>query len=69
VAAKVAARSNAIFDDIGGRGIPWVVQSNDATLAAARNHLEASAFAATVVSGQALSVDDAIELALCTLEQ
>jgi hypothetical protein len=69
VAAKVAARSNAIFEDIGGRGIPWVVQSNEATLAAARKELGASAFDAAVATGQALSVDDAIEVALHTLEQ
>jgi hypothetical protein len=58
-----------MFEDIGGRGVAWVVEGNEATVAAAREELGAAACDAAVAAGEALSADDVIDLALRTLEQ
>jgi tetratricopeptide (TPR) repeat protein len=65
--AATAAMLVAVFDALGdhvGRRQAWVAELNEQTLADARGRLDQAAFTQAWSTGQALSVEDALELAL-----
>ena len=66
-AAQLLGGSDAVFEGIGARP-PWLARMNDQTLAAVRDELEEPAVDEAREQGQALTVDEAVALALGSLE-
>ena len=62
-AAQLLGGSDAVFEGIGARP-PWLARMNDQTLAAIREQLEEPAVAEAREQGRALTVDEAVALAL-----
>ena len=56
----------ALREEIGG-GEPWIARMNEHTLSAIRGRLDKDAFAAAWEQGRTLTLDDAVRLALTTL--
>ena len=65
-AAQLLGGSDAVFEGIGARP-PWLARMNDQTLAAIREKLEEPAVAEAREQGRALTVDEAVALALGSL--
>ena len=65
-AAQLLGGSDAVFEGIGARP-PWLARMNDQTLAAIREQLEEPAFTESREQGRALTVDEAVALALDSL--
>ena len=63
VAVRLLSSSNALYDD-GGGAPPWVAKRNDETLTSIRTQLDHAAFAEAWEEGRALTLDDAVALAL-----
>ncbi len=66
-AAQLLGGSDAVFEGIGARP-PWLARMNDQTLAAVRDELEEPAVDEAREQGQALTVDEAVALALGSLD-
>jgi len=61
---RLLARSTALQHDIGVNVRPYVAKRNETTLSILRSRLDEASLAAGWENGQALTVDEAIELAL-----
>jgi hypothetical protein len=66
-AAQLLGGSDAVFEGIGARP-PWLARMNDQTLAAILEKLEEPAVAEAREHGRALTVDEAVALALESLD-
>jgi predicted ATPase/class 3 adenylate cyclase len=62
-ATQLLARSLGLFEETGA-SVPWTAVENEETLAVIRTQLDQAAFDAAWERGRALTVDDAIALAL-----
>jgi predicted ATPase/class 3 adenylate cyclase len=67
-AAQLLGGSEAVFEGIGASP-PWLASMNDQTLAAIRGQLDEPAVAEAREQGRALTVDDAVALALDSLRR
>lgn len=67
-AAQLLSSSEALHEEIGAGVAWWAATRNERTLTAVRTQLEEAALAEAWEQGQALTVDDAIALALDSLE-
>jgi predicted ATPase/class 3 adenylate cyclase len=67
-AAQLLGASQAVFEGIGASP-PWLARMNDQTLAAIRGQLDEPAVAEAREQGRALSVDEAVGLALDSLRR
>jgi hypothetical protein len=67
-AAQTFAYSEALLDEMGAGDTFWVRRENRNTEATIRETLDDAAFAAAWEEGQALTADEAIALALASLE-
>ena len=66
-AVRLISCFEALREEIGG-GEPWVARMNEQTLATIRTQLDEAAFDEAWEQGQALSADDAVALALESLD-
>ena len=66
-AAQLVATYEALCDEIGA-GVPWAARTNEETLAAARALLDDAEFDEAWAEGRTLSADEAVALALASLE-
>jgi predicted ATPase len=67
-AARLLSASEALHEEIGATLRPWLAQMNEETLTTVRAHLDEAAFAEAWEQGRALTADDAVALALDSLE-
>ena len=67
-AARLLASAETRYEDLGAQMRPWLVQMNEATLAAVREQLGEAALAAAWEEGRALEPDAALALAFESLE-
>ena len=67
-AAQLLGASQAVFEGIGASP-PWLARMNDQTVAAIREQLDEPAVAEAREQGRALSVDEAVGLALDSLRR
>ena len=67
-AARLLSTSQALREEIGASVPSWVADLNEETLTAVRTQLDDAAFAEAWEHGRMLTVDDAIALALESLE-
>jgi tetratricopeptide (TPR) repeat protein len=67
-AARVLARSEALREEIGGVQYAWIAELNEGTLAIVRAELDEAALAEAWEEGRALTLDDAVALALAAVE-
>ena len=67
MAARLISCFDALREEIGG-GEPWVARMNEETLATIRTHLDEAGFAEAWEQGRTLTADDAVALALDSLE-
>ena len=65
-AVRLLGGADAVFEGIGARP-PWLARMNDQTLAAVRERLEEPAVVEAREEGRALTVDEAVALALDSL--
>lgn len=63
-AARVLARSEALREEIGGPQYSWIAELNVGTLAMVRAQLDEAAFAEAWEEGKALTLDEAVAVAL-----
>jgi hypothetical protein len=63
VAGRLLSSSEALYED-GGGPPPWVAKRNAETLSTIRAQLDDAAFAEAWKDGRALTVDEAVALAL-----
>jgi tetratricopeptide (TPR) repeat protein len=66
-AARLLGSSEAVFEGIGARP-PWLTRLNDETLVAIREQLDDAAVAEAWEQGRALTVDEAVALALDSVD-
>nr|MBA3332839.1 tetratricopeptide repeat protein [Actinomycetota bacterium] len=66
MAAQVFARAEALREEIGAREYTWIAEMNEGTLAIIRTQLDEAAFDEAWEQGRALTVDEAVALALDT---
>jgi predicted ATPase len=66
-AVRLISSFEALREELGG-GEPWVVRMNEQTVATIRTQLDEAAFAEAWAQGRALSADDALTLALESLD-
>ena len=66
-AARLLGGAQAVFEGIGASP-PWLARMNEQTLAAIREQLDESALAEARDVGRALTVDEAVTLALESLD-
>ena len=67
-AAQLLARSEALAEELGVADPWWNTRRNEATLAALRRHLEVEAFERAWDEGRKLTLDEAVALALDSVE-
>ena len=67
MAARLISCFDALREEIGG-GEPWVARMNEETLATIRTQLDEAAFAEEWEQGRTLTADEAVALALDSLE-
>jgi predicted ATPase/class 3 adenylate cyclase len=68
IAARLLASAEALQAEIGARRSQWLVEMNEGTLRALQAQLDDAAFAEAWEQGRALTVDDAVALAVDSLE-
>jgi predicted ATPase len=68
IAAFLLASAEALQEEIGAGRSQWLVEMNERTLRAIRAELDDAAFAKAWKQGRALTVDDAVALAVDSLE-
>jgi len=67
-AAAILSTAEALRKEIGGGEPLWVAEMNDETLTTIRAQLDEAAFAEAWEQGRALTVDEAVALALDSLD-
>jgi predicted ATPase/class 3 adenylate cyclase len=67
-AARLLSSSEALHEELGASLRPWLAQLNEETLITVRAQLDETAFAEARVEGRALTADEAVGLALDSLE-
>jgi predicted ATPase len=67
-AATLISCSDALLEEIGAARVRWVARMNEETLARVRGRLDEAAFAEAWDQGRALTADEAVALALDSLE-
>lgn len=67
-AAMLLSCSEVLFEEIGVSTEGWVVEMNDVTLTMIRDHIDEPELASAWETGRSLGLDDAVELALDSLE-
>ena len=67
-AATLISCSEALLEEIGAARVRWVARMNDATLAAIHPQLDDASFTEAWEQGRALTADEAVALALDSLE-
>jgi predicted ATPase/class 3 adenylate cyclase len=65
-AARLAARSELLWEEIGAKPESWMVTERDRIVAGIREGMDEDAFAAAWQSGRALSLEEALQLATPT---
>jgi len=65
-AAVLLSSAEALRDEIGAGGMPYLVKAHEEAVAALRTRLDDAAFAEAWEQGVKLTADEAIELALAT---
>jgi class 3 adenylate cyclase len=68
VDTRVLARSEALREEIGGVQYAWIAELNEGTLAIVRAELDEAALAEAWEDGRALTLDEAVALALAAVE-
>ena len=68
IAARLLASAEALQEEIGAGRSPWLVEMNERTLRAIHAQLDDVAFAEAWEHGRALAVDDAVALAVDSLD-
>jgi predicted ATPase len=68
-AATLISCSEALLEEIGAARVRWVARMNDATLAAIRPQLDDASFTEAWEQGRALTADEAVALALDSLDR
>jgi non-specific serine/threonine protein kinase len=63
-AARLLASADALIEQLGANVFFWAADRNEQTRAAIRSQIDEGAFARATEEGRALSVDEAVELAL-----
>lgn len=64
LAATVLSAGEALLEEIGAGGAPWISEMNGASCDQIRAQLDEEAFAAAWVAGKGLTADEAVALAL-----
>ena len=64
MAARLLSSSETLREEIGSASVPWVAKMNEETLSAICAQLDEAAFAEAWEKGRALTIDDAVALAL-----
>ena len=67
-AAQVLARSEALSTEIGAGVLSWAAERNARTMATVRKQLDEAALAEAETRGRAMTVDQAVALALGSAE-
>ena len=67
-AAMLLASSEALHEEIGANVLPYLASGNEQTLATIRTQLDETALAEALERGQMLTVDEAVALALDSLD-
>lgn len=63
-AARLLSRSEALYEEIGASMTWWLLETKETTLTTIRTQLDDAALAEEWRQGQALTVDEAVALAL-----
>jgi hypothetical protein len=63
-AARILSSSEALYEETGGGVLSWVAKMNAETLGVIRSQLDDVAFAEAWEEGRALTIDEAVALAL-----
>jgi tetratricopeptide (TPR) repeat protein len=67
-AARLLSTAEALHEEVGASVRPWLAKMNEETLTAVREQLDETAFAEAWEQGGALTADDALALALDSLD-
>ena len=67
-AARVLATGKMLYEEMGANPMGWLKRGNDAALVLIREQLDEAEFAKACEQGRALAADEAVELALHSLQ-
>jgi hypothetical protein len=68
MAARILSRSKALYEEVGASVAPYLAEMNEETITSIRAQVDEAAFAEAWEQGRKLSVDEAVALALDSVD-